>query len=34
VLFNPAGLTGVWATENTSDALFDGLRRRETICSG
>jgi hypothetical protein len=28
--FNPGGLTGVWAEENTREAIWDGLYRRET----
>ena len=28
--FNPGGLTAVWAVENSRDALFEALRRRET----
>ncbi len=30
---NPGGLTVVWAEENSRDALFEGLRRRETYAT-
>jgi hypothetical protein len=30
VAFNPGGLAGVWAEENSRDALFEAMRRRET----
>lgn len=31
VVNNPGGLAGIWAVENSRDALFDGLQRKETF---
>lgn len=31
IIFNPGGLAGIWAEENSRSSLFDALRRREVF---
>jgi len=33
IIYNPGGLAGVWAVENSRDALFDALQHREVFAS-
>lgn len=33
ITHNPGGLAAIWAEENTRDALFDGLKKKETFAT-